>query len=136
MSEKRDYKTDRGHLVRQRAKHALTLRENPFRRCSRYALRRTGCPRSDENDRRISCPPARSGRSDFDRKMIELQRHMRKKWLMTFAFLCITVATPISSLAEKIKPEEIVARHLESIGPAKARGSARVIAGSAQVIFR
>jgi hypothetical protein len=68
--------------------------------------------------------------------MIELQRHMRKKWLMTFALLCVALAAPTSALAEKIKPEEIVAKHLESLGPAKARMSPRVIAGTAQVIFR
>ena len=35
-----------------------------------------------------------------------------------------------------MKAEEIVARHLESIGPAKARSSARIISGTAQVILR
>jgi hypothetical protein len=35
-----------------------------------------------------------------------------------------------------MKAEEVVARHLDSIGPAKARSSSRVIAGTAQVIFR
>ncbi len=43
-----------------------------------------------------------------------------------------------SSSAEKIKAEEVVAKHLESIGSAKARAgvSTRIISGTAQVIIR
>ena len=65
------------------------------------------------------------------------QRH-KSSWqscLLAFA-LGLPLLSPTSSLAQKIKPEEIVARHLESIGPAKARASARVISGTSQVIFR
>ncbi len=46
---------------------------------------------------------------------------------------------PLSlSATEKMKPEELVARHLESIGSAKARAAirTRIIAGTSQVIFR
>ena len=69
-------------------------------------------------------------------EMNERQKSPRQKWLLAVALLVFALATPNSSIAEKIKPEEIVARHLESIGPAKARASARVIAGTSQVIFR
>jgi hypothetical protein len=43
-----------------------------------------------------------------------------------------------SSIAEKMKPEEVVARHLESIGSAKARTAiiTRIVSGTSQVIFR
>jgi hypothetical protein len=43
-----------------------------------------------------------------------------------------------SSVADKIKPEEVVARHLESIGSAKARAAiiTRIVSGTSQVIFR
>ncbi len=68
--------------------------------------------------------------------MNERQERARQKWFLAFALLGFALATPTSSFAEKIKAEEIVARHLESIGPAKARASARVIAGTSQVIFR
>ena len=43
-----------------------------------------------------------------------------------------------SSGAQKLKPEEVIARHLSSIGSEKARASVktRIISGTAQVIFR
>jgi outer membrane lipoprotein-sorting protein len=43
-----------------------------------------------------------------------------------------------SSTAEKIKAEEVVAKHLESIGSAKARDAitTRIVSGTAQVIIR
>jgi len=66
--------------------------------------------------------------------MTEHQKCVRLTWLM--ALLCFALAAPNSAVAEKLKPEEIVAKHLESIGPAKARMSPRVIAGTSQVIFR
>src|SRR5882762_3076702 len=68
--------------------------------------------------------------------MRESQKNVRQKWLTAFALLCFALAAPTPAEAEKIKPEEIVARHLESLGPAKARVSPRVIAGTSQVIFR
>jgi hypothetical protein len=68
--------------------------------------------------------------------MTEHQKHLRQKWPLALALLWFLLAASSSSLAEKMKAEEVVARHLESIGPAKARSSSRVIAGTAQVIFR
>jgi len=47
-------------------------------------------------------------------------------------------ASAQSPKADKIKPEEVVARHLESIGTARARAAVttRIIAGTSQVIIR
>ncbi len=67
---------------------------------------------------------------------MEHQKRKLPKSLPAIAVLALALATPASSIAEKIKTEEIAARHLESIGPAKGRTSARVIAGTSQVIFR
>jgi hypothetical protein len=52
--------------------------------------------------------------------------------------LLIPLQTSISSAGEKLKPEEVVARHLESIGTAKARAAVttRIIYGNSLVIFR
>ncbi len=53
--------------------------------------------------------------------------------------LSLVSLSPLSlSARERIKPEELVARHLESIGSAKARAAVktRIIAGTSQVIFR
>jgi len=57
-------------------------------------------------------------------------------WVITLAVL--SLFTPRTSATEKLKPEEIVAKHLESIGPAKARASVttRIISGTSEVIFR
>jgi hypothetical protein len=43
-----------------------------------------------------------------------------------------------SSATDKLKPEELIAKHLQSIGTATARASitTRIIAGTSQVIFR
>src|SRR5882762_1104627 len=68
--------------------------------------------------------------------MTEHQKHLRQRWPLALALLGVLLAAPPSSVAEKLKAEEIVAKHLESIGPAKARSSPRIIAGTAQVIFR
>ena len=68
--------------------------------------------------------------------MIDRKKRSRQMWCVAAACLALAFASPAASLAEKIKPEEIVARHLEAIGPAKARASARIIAGTSQVIFR
>src|SRR5712671_5433404 len=62
--------------------------------------------------------------------------HPKHSCLLALVLLTFVLAGPTSSSAQKIKPEDIVARHLEAIGPAKARASARVIAGTSQVIFR
>ena len=59
--------------------------------------------------------------------------------LVIFATVCLMVAGSTSQLsrAQKLKPEDIVARHLESIGTAKDRASVttRIISGFSQVIF-
>ena len=60
-----------------------------------------------------------------------------------FVTLCWTIilvfgpANSASSVIEKITPEELVAKHLESMGSSQARNSlkTRVISGTAQVIF-
>lgn len=56
-------------------------------------------------------------------------------FLVCLVSISLTIPTPH---AQKLKPEEVVARHLESIGSAKARAAVttRIIAGTAQVIFR
>jgi len=43
-----------------------------------------------------------------------------------------------SSATDRLKPEELIAKHLQSIGTATARSSVatRIIAGTSQVIFR
>lgn len=55
--------------------------------------------------------------------------------------VCLTLvfgASAQSSKADKLKPEEVVARHLESIGTARARAAVttRIISGTSQVIIR
>ncbi|HZE72081.1 MAG TPA: hypothetical protein VE135_21440 [Pyrinomonadaceae bacterium] len=56
--------------------------------------------------------------------------------VITVAALALTA--PASSTLDKLKPEEVVAKHLESIGPAEKRAAVmtRIIAGSSLVIFR
>ena len=62
---------------------------------------------------------------------------LRLLLLLVFALLLLALV-PTSSSAQRITPEEIVAKHLDSIGSATARASVstRVIAGTSQVIFR
>src|SRR5712671_6261167 len=62
--------------------------------------------------------------------------HPKHSCLLALVLLTFVLAGPTSSSAQKIKPEDIVAKHLEAIGPSKARASARIIAGTSQVIFR
>jgi hypothetical protein len=55
--------------------------------------------------------------------------------------LCLALVLGVSAQspkADKLKPEEVVARHLESIGTAKSRAAVttRIIAGTSQVIIR
>jgi hypothetical protein len=54
------------------------------------------------------------------------------------ALLLLPLFIPFSVFSQKLKPEEIVARHLESIGSEKARATvtSRIISGSSHVIFR
>jgi hypothetical protein len=62
---------------------------------------------------------------------------------LLFALLCLTAATtPTASRAaartpdkEKMKPEEVVAKHLESIGTAEARQAVRNLVASGTVVF-
>jgi hypothetical protein len=74
------------------------------------------------------------------RKGSEYKRTMSSVLIvLTIVFWLVGSFTSSSSSAiEKMKPEEVVVRHLESIGPAKARASvkSRIIAGTSQVIFR
>lgn len=59
--------------------------------------------------------------------------------LIIFAAACLMFAPSASRsfVIDKLKPEDIVARHLESIGTAKTRESVttRIISGTSQVIF-
>ena len=50
----------------------------------------------------------------------------------------IALAIPHHVSGQKITASEVISKHLDSIGPAKARaaGKTRIIAGTAQVIFR
>lgn len=55
--------------------------------------------------------------------------------IVLLAAICGSVASPAS---ESITLKELLAKHLEAIGPASARGSAktRIISGASQVVFR
>lgn len=65
-------------------------------------------------------------------------RRLSLTWLLAIPLPLLIWFTPFSSAAQKLKPEEVVARHLESIGTAKARAAitTRIISGTSQVIFR
>src|SRR5882672_505984 len=58
--------------------------------------------------------------------------------LLVIATAVPSLSNPSLSVTDKMTPEELVSRHLESIGTAKARASVtnRVIAGTSLVIFR
>lgn len=62
------------------------------------------------------------------------------KWLIFLAVLSISALSSIfpGSLAQKMKAEEVVARHLASIGDEKTRAAitTRIISGTSHVIFR
>jgi hypothetical protein len=64
----------------------------------------------------------------------------RACWLARCLILFLVTACAQSALAtpEKLKPSDLVAKHLESIGTVKARDAVktRIIAGTSQVIFR
>jgi hypothetical protein len=59
-------------------------------------------------------------------------------WLLVIVLAVLSLVNPSSSATDKMTPEELVARHLEAIGTAKARASVttRIIAGNSLVIFR
>jgi hypothetical protein len=69
---------------------------------------------------------------------------MHGRILLTAAALTVVLAIShpnpsfVAPAAEKMKPEELIAKHLESIGTAAARAAvkSRMITGSAQVVFR
>ena len=63
----------------------------------------------------------------------------RPSLLLLIALTAIAcIASPRSHANEKLKPEDVVSKHLESIGSEKARAAVktRIIAGSSQVVFR
>jgi hypothetical protein len=69
----------------------------------------------------------------MQRRDINPARVLRLTLVLAFAF------APLSTTAqEKIKPADLVAKHLESIGSAKARAAVktRIFVGTSQVIFR
>jgi hypothetical protein len=59
-------------------------------------------------------------------------------WFLIIVLALLFIAMPSLSATDKMTAEELVARHLESIGTAKARASvtSRIIAGTSLVIFR
>jgi hypothetical protein len=70
-----------------------------------------------------------------------MRRQIRKLLavsVLLIAFLILSSASQSASVAEKMKAEDVVAKHLESIGSAKARAAitTRIISGTSQVIFR
>ena len=70
----------------------------------------------------------RNGRSDIAGAVIGL------------TVVCLLTLSPLAGVAggEKLKPEEVVAKHLESLGPAEARqpGRSRVVAGTSLMNLR
>jgi len=56
---------------------------------------------------------------------------------LTLVSFLLASFTSFSAGAEKLKPEDVVAKHLESIGSAKERAAvrSRIISGTAQVVF-
>lgn len=60
------------------------------------------------------------------------------RWVLVIALSGLPSASSSLSALNKITPDELVNRHLESIGTSEARASAktRIIAGSSLVIFR
>jgi hypothetical protein len=65
---------------------------------------------------------------------------LRKLWVASCLVIALALLAPFvpsKSSAQKLKPEDIVTRHLESIGSAQARSAVktRIISGSSQVVF-
>jgi outer membrane lipoprotein-sorting protein len=58
--------------------------------------------------------------------------------LLALALPLLITAGPLAATPDKMKPEEVVAKHLESIGTAEARAKikSRIIQGTAQTTFR
>lgn len=72
--------------------------------------------------------------------MNKTQIHRQRKFAVALLFaIGLMMPSSIHSgipSSDRIKTEELVARHLEAIGPAKARAATRIISGASQVIFR
>lgn len=64
--------------------------------------------------------------------------HFSSRLLPLIALSLLASAMPHSAPAQKLSAASVVSKHLDSIGPAKARAAVttRIIAGTAQVIFR
>lgn len=62
---------------------------------------------------------------------------MKKFSFAQLGWLCVVLCLSMIASAQKLKPEEIVAKHLESIGTGEARSAAksRLVVGSAVVTF-
>ena len=72
--------------------------------------------------------------------MVTRRNRFRKplSFASLLAIACaLLLAASAKSPAQKMKPEEVVTRHLESIGSAKERGAikTRIISGTSQVVF-
>lgn len=67
--------------------------------------------------------------------MTHRQRRLAALALLACAALAALTSTPRAGAEEKLKPEEVVARHLAALGPAEARatGRARVVAGDTRM---
>src|SRR5438445_3096060 len=72
------------------------------------------------------------------KQLISMPKNVSAIGRLAVALPVLLLFTPSTAAQQKMKPEEVVARHLESIGAAKARASVttRIIAGTSQVIFR
>src|SRR5436190_13195154 len=76
--------------------------------------------------------------------MIRSSQHSRRSkpvsicLLVLVALAVLALVNPSASATDRMTPEELVTRHLESIGTAKARAAvtSRIIAGKSLVIFR
>src|SRR6266550_4868891 len=80
----------------------------------------------------------RQRRIKMKRYQHRVQRKLSLTWLLAFTLPVLPLINPSLSAPQKMTAEEVVARHLESIGSAKARAAvtSRIIAGTSQVIFR
>lgn len=59
-----------------------------------------------------------------------------KSPILIVVLVSLLISGSTSSSADKISVEELLARHLQSLGPEQARASSRIISGTSQVIFR
>jgi len=70
-------------------------------------------------------------------RRISLRNSQSVASLLAITLALLAVVVPSKSSAQKLKPEDVVARHLESIGSAKERAAVktRIISGTSQVVF-